>query len=59
MSKRNCDIYGPNLEIHEDQGKEIARVGLNSLRGFGVVTKQEKSDGPDVSKNGLERLTNK
>jgi hypothetical protein len=57
MSKH--DIYGPNLEIHEDEGKEIAAVGLRSLRGFGVTDKQEKSTGPDVSKNGLERLEKK
>jgi len=56
MAKRNCDIYGPDLSVHEDQGKEIAAVGLKSVRGDRATDKQDKSTGPDVSKNGLERM---
>jgi hypothetical protein len=59
MAKKNCDIYGPNLEVHEEQGREIAAVGLKAVRGTGVTGKEAKSTGPDVSKNGLERLEDK
>jgi|HubBroStandDraft_6_1064221.scaffolds.fasta_scaffold21257_10 hypothetical protein len=59
MAKRNCNIYGPNLSEHEEQGREIANVGMQSVRGTGVTGKQEKSTGPDVSKNGLERMEDK
>jgi len=56
MAKRNCDIYGPDLSEHEDEGKAIAAEGLKIMRGTGVTDKQDKSDGPDVSKSGLENL---
>ena len=56
MAKKNCDIYGPDLSIHEGQGKAIADVGLQSMRGVGVTDRQEWSTGPDTSKNNLEKL---
>jgi hypothetical protein len=59
MAKHSCDIYGPDLEIHERQGGEIAVVGLKSVRGDRATDQQEKSTGPDASKNGLERMENK
>lgn len=54
MSKH--DIYGPDLSVHEDQAKVIAAEGMKIMRGTGVTDRQDKSTGPDVSKNGLERL---
>jgi hypothetical protein len=56
MAKRNCDIYGPDLSIHESQGKEIADVGMKSVRGTGATGKEEKSTGPDVSKTGTKEM---
>ena len=56
MAKKNCDIYGPDLETHEKQGKEIADVGLKSMRGLGATGKEAESTGPDTSKNNLEGL---
>lgn len=56
MSKKNCTIYGPDLSEHESQGKAIADEGLKCMRGVGVTGEQAKSDGPDTSKNSLEKL---
>jgi len=52
----DCCIYGPDLETHEKQGKEIADIGLKSMRGLGATGKEEKSTGPETSKNNLENL---
>jgi len=56
MTKRNCDIYGPALSTHEDQGAEIAAVGLKSVRGTGATGEEDKSSGPDVSKSEIDKL---
>jgi len=52
---KNCNIYGPDLSRHEAEGKEIAAVGLKSVRGTGTA-KEAKSDGPDVSRSELDKL---
>lgn len=56
MSKKNCSIYGPDLSVHEGQGKAIADEGLKCMRGVGATGEEAKSDGPDTSKNNLEKL---
>lgn len=56
MARKNCSIYGPDLSEHESQGKAIADEGLRCMRDVGATGKEAKSDGPDTSKNDLERL---
>lgn len=57
MAKANHDIYGPDLSIHEAEGKAIAAEGMKCMKGTGVTDEQDKSTGPDTSINGLERVT--
>jgi hypothetical protein len=52
----DCCIYGPDLDVHENQAKEIANTGLKCMRGLGATGKEEKSTGPETSKNNLENL---
>lgn len=54
--KKNSGIYGPDLSIHEGQGKAIADEGMKIMRGTGATGKEGKSTGPDTSKNDLENL---
>lgn len=54
MSK--CHIYGPDPEVAEKQAIEIAKSGLKIMKGDRDTDEAEKSDGPDTSRNGLERL---
>ena len=56
MSKKSCDIYGPDLTEHEGQAKQIAELGLKCMKGVGATDKDEKSDGEEVSKSGLEKF---
>lgn len=56
MKNKNCNIYGPDLSTHEDQGKEIAQTALKCMRGVGATDREGAHDGPDTSKNDLERL---
>ena len=56
MANRKCEIYGPDLGVHEEEGRKIAEEGMKIMRGTGATGKEEKADGPDVSKNGLESL---
>jgi hypothetical protein len=53
---KNCSIYGPDLTEHEAQGKQIADLGLKCMKGVGSPSKEEKSDGDEVSKNNLEKF---
>lgn len=55
MAKRSC-IYGPDLDVHESQGKEIASVALKSMKGHGATGEADKSDGSDVSKSELDHF---
>jgi hypothetical protein len=56
MANRHCNIYGPDLSVHEDQGKEVAEQALKCMVGKGATAKEEEGSGSDASKNDLEHL---
>lgn len=56
MAKKNCTIYGPDLSESESEGARIAEIGLKCMKGVGTTSEEEKSDGPDASRNNLEKL---
>lgn len=47
-------IYGPDLNVHEKQGKAIADDGLACMKGVGAINKEEPCRGKDTSETELE-----
>lgn len=53
---KDSNTYGPDLSEHETEAAKIATVGLRSIKGDRATSECEKADGPDTSRNGLEKL---
>ena len=53
---KKCSIYGPDLSEHESEAARIAETGLKCMKGGQSTSEEEKSDGPDTSRNNLEKL---
>lgn len=52
---KNRDIYGPDLSIHEGQGKDIADMGMRCMKGNQKPTEADSSTGKDASHSELEK----
>lgn len=53
--KANCDIYGPDLDIHEKQGRDIAEMGLRCMKGQKPPSESDTSKGNDAAHSELEK----
>jgi hypothetical protein len=57
---KNSSIYGPDLSVHEKQGKDIADDGLACMKGVGATDKEASragtagGAGKDASHSELE-----
>lgn len=55
MAKKNCDIYGPDLSEHEQQGRDIADMGMRCMKSSQKLTEADSSTGKDASHSELEK----
>lgn len=56
MSKERSKPYGPDLEALNAEPERIAKMGLACMKDIGSPSRDEKSDGDEVSKNNLEKF---
>lgn len=54
MGKR--DIYGPDLNVHEQQAREIADTGMKCMKSTGATSSTESAKGKDASASELDHL---